>query len=105
MASDKKSITVSLEELEGIHKKLEGFMAELPEKERKAMALILARAASAKEDFKDDIDQHLLAVKGEPSIPTLPMLARAIDGISDFKKDVTGEAGIWAYKFWTYHHK
>lgn len=104
MNPEDKAITVGSKELEAMQQKLSRFMDDLPENERKAMAVILARAANASENLEGDIDDHLLA-RGEPGPPTLPMLARALDGLSEFQNDVDGTKNIWSYTVWTYNHK
>lgn len=104
MSAKGEPITVRLEELDAMQKRLSKFMDGLPENERAAMAVILARAAHAIDNLDGEIDDHLLAL-GEPGPPTIPMLARALDGRSEFRDDIDGTKSIWSYTVWTYNHK
>ena len=99
MAKTPKSITVNREALDSIHRKLEKFMENLPAAERQALTVILARAASAQGELSEDIDRYLVAGHREGGAPTLPLVARAIDGRS------TVEGPPWAYVIWTYNSK
>ena len=89
-------ITINAEELASIHKKLTAFMAELPEKEASAMALILARASAAKQTHEKEVAEHLVSRTGGPTMPTLGELAKSIDGVSRHS------APDWTYAVWTY---
>jgi len=103
-------ISVSHAQLEEVHKKLLGLMAQLPEEQASALRVILARASAAKELNKQEVDEFLLAspdVAGQAqkpltvsqlvvAPPTLAQVAKALDGTSRYASPA------WTYTAWTY---
>jgi hypothetical protein len=94
-----EAITVSEEDLTSLQAKLKDLAGSLPASQAQALALILARAGSAgpasSGGAPSAVATHLRAASaGEP--PTVPQVARAIDGVSDVG------APDWIYNIWTY---
>ncbi len=106
MTIGKGDVTVDRKELEAVHEKLIQFMKQLPEKDQQVLEVVLARAAAAKEEYRDEIDEHLDFAAKRPGAPTLAMLAKALDGEPKYLGEGPDEFGkLWSYTFWTYHHK
>lgn len=99
-------ITVDADQLQSLHQCLNEFMNGLSEEQQEAMALILARASAATSaSSAADIDEHLLSVHGKPGLPTLAMVAKALDGEKRWLRDGPDEANnAWSYTIWTYNH-
>ena len=102
-----KEITLDAKGLDTLHEKLTEFMQSLPGDQAELVALVLARASAAKAGSKDEIDEHLsTSAKSLPGMPTVAMLAKAIDGEPrNLAEGPDAQGNLWAYTVWTYQHK
>ena len=96
----KSSITVTEDDLVEIQDKLGNFMKDLPDEQRNALKLVLARAASS-DAPEQVVNAYLSAADESDARPLLPLLARSIDGRSNVGPDAT----LWSYVVWTHNHK
>ena len=98
--SDKKPIQIDRKELDALQGHLNKLMDDLPDNQREALQLMLARAASS--DAPDEVVNGFLDVaKSKDHDVTLPVLARALDG----RSNAGNVASTWIYNVWTHHHK
>ncbi len=93
------SLKIDREELGDLQDRLAGFMKELPDNQRSALELMLARAASS--EAPDEVVNGFLDVTRKEKDASLAVLARALDG----RSNVPIAEGAWFYNVWTHHHK
>jgi hypothetical protein len=99
--SNSENFSVSPEELESVYGKLSSFMEGLSGREAEIMTFILARAAAAKEDAREEVFDYLNLQMRELSVSerkavSLPQLAKAVDGSSDLR------TADWTYTIWSW---
>lgn len=97
----KKDITIDSASLEGLQARLKGLLEELPEDQRGALEVILARAASS-EAPPEIVNGFLDAARTKRPETAIAVLARALDGRSNVP---VPESSLWYYNIWTHHHK
>ncbi len=97
--SDEKSVRIDREELGDLQDRLAEFMKDLPDNQRGALELVLARAASSQ--APNEVVNGFLDVTRKDKDASLSVLARALDG----RSNVPTAAGNWFYNIWTHHHK